>query len=222
MAKVLLVLAVVLVLLNGMTFLVVVNQGSIPEKAAAASSAPSGSRGTANPDLHSQKLETLIQNVQTVSKSLGDLSRKVDDLQRKVSLSSTRNLPPPAPITAGAAAVGNVGMAPARPARTPPPPIRTGPTEISRVGAPRSPAPAATKEEDDDEAEVPAAQMPKPGSAPSQANGTPAPDATPDSAGGETPAGTAAGQPASPADGAAGGVPGGEGAQEKLEGEQAR
>jgi hypothetical protein len=213
MAKVLLFLAVVIVILNGMTFLLVVNQGSGPEKSATAGGAQPGARTTTGgPDVHAQKLETLIQNVQTVSKSLGDLSRKVDDLQRKVSLASTRTLPAPAPVTAGTAAAatalspssGNGSLT--RPSRPPPAAVRNGPTEISRVPGGRPTTGAATREESDEETEeAPAASSPKGNTAPPQGNG----------AGTETTPDAATGQPATPADGTAGETPNGDAGAEK-------
>ena len=137
MARILLVLAAVLLLLNGMTFLLVVNQGSSPDKSAvAATAAPH--KGSTGVDPQAQKLEQISQGLQTLQKSMGDLSRKVDDVQRKVQLNATRSIPAPtpAPPATGAVAPASAATAARAGARSIPP-VRTGPTEMSTPGVGR-------------------------------------------------------------------------------------
>ncbi len=197
MAKVLIVLAGVLVVLNGMTFLVVVNQeGGTPKGGGASVVGPV--RGPSTPDLNTQKLESLVQNVQSVSRSLGDLSRKVDELQRKVSLSAARSIPAPAPVTAAAAPAVN-GVTSSLPSRAAPPAVRKGPVEFSRPGGGQAPAAGGEQDPEDDSEEAdtaPSADTAKPAD-PAHPRGKVAEAAT-----GEQTAGSEVSAPV-PADGAA-------------------
>lgn len=132
MAKLFVFLLGVLVILNGMTFLLVWNQGSLSEKSEAATNTPAstaanptaGAKGVSSPE--AQRLEMKLEGI---SKSVSELSRKLDDVQRKVALTSSRAPAANFQAPAGPAAVGAAGT------RSPaaPPAARTGEVDYSRL-----------------------------------------------------------------------------------------
>lgn len=127
MARILLVLAVLLLLLNGMTFLLVVSQGNGPEKMTSVVPVTAQKLATGT-DPQTQKLELISQHVQSLQKSISELTRKVDDLQRKTQLSAARAISATAPAAAPSPAT----------ARDKPqsiPKVRSGPTETSAARA---------------------------------------------------------------------------------------
>ena len=95
MARILFALVVLLLLLNGMTFLLVVNQESGSEKAQAQTSSQSTSRAPNDQDQHALKLDKISQSIQTVQKSVTDLSREVKELQKRVAQNAARSIPDP-------------------------------------------------------------------------------------------------------------------------------
>jgi len=158
MARILFALVVLLLLLNGMTFLLVVNQESGSEKAQAQTSSQSTSRAPNDQDQHALKLDKISQSIQTVQKSVTDLSREVKELQKRVAQNAARSIPDPvqpdavaAPAPAAAPpATGGAKASRGSPSRTIPA-VRKGPTEFSAVGgAPGAPEPEV---EDDNAAD---------------------------------------------------------------------
>lgn len=189
MAKVLLVLAIVILLLNAMTFLLVVGQGGNPEKAP-----PPGPAGKGSPEVQSQRLDQIVQTLQGVQKSLTDVSRKVDEVQRKVQLAATRTLSPaPSPPSATPDAAG--APAPGASGSRVVPAVRRGPTAPSSAGsAARAQSQPADEVEDDNAADHPTPRRVI-GSAPPGGE-TPTDEAAPGGTGGEPPAGDSGAAPA--------------------------
>jgi len=153
MAKALIFLLGVLVVLNGMTFLVVVNQA--PPGSHAADAAGKSPKADAS-DKRLERIEELVGNLQ---KTVGNLSVKVDGLPSKVSQSVQRSSPA---VSAPVAAQPESAPAPKGRGRTPPR-VRTSPADYSRhtdlQGAPPAAAPDAAQEETTD------AEGPGPGGA---------------------------------------------------------
>ena len=151
MAKALIFLLGVLVVLNGMTFLVVVNQA--PPVSPAADAAGKSPKGDAS-EKRLERIEELVGNLQ---KTVGNLSVKVDGLPSKVSQTVQRSSPP---VTAPVVAQPESAPAPKGRSRTPPR-VRTSPVDYSRhtdlQGAPPAPAPDPAEETNDAEGPAPAA-----------------------------------------------------------------
>ncbi len=203
MAKLFVFLLGVLVILNGLTFLLVVNQGSFPEKSEAAAATSTAKPGASGPEGHrmESRLDRIESLVQNVNKSVGDLTRKLDDLQRKVVATGGSRVPvanfqaPAAPGAAGAARLSGA-----------PPAARTGPVDYSRLPNPPSTskrgAVAATEEEEepagDDAASHPSKTLP----GASTASGNPASGTNQAGADSPTPAGTSTENGAGGAEGA--------------------
>lgn len=128
MAKVFIALLAVVVVLNGMTFLIVVNQSAPPTEAEPATN-PASPRV---PATSARDITQLKSEISSLRNSLTNLTRKVDDLSRK--------LPTPASVSAAVTQAINsaLAMAPEEmPAEEPgePPAGRTGPVDYSRVPA---------------------------------------------------------------------------------------
>jgi hypothetical protein len=143
MAKVFIVLLSALVVLNGMTFLVVVNQGTAPGQGAP-SQADAAARKQ-GPDPTHQKLESLERTVQGFKGSMDRLSSKVDGLQAKVNQVASR--PSIAP-----AAVEPLPPPSASRAKRQIPAAQRGRIDYSRITTPEAqPAEPAPDEEANDE-----------------------------------------------------------------------
>jgi hypothetical protein len=128
MAKVFIALLAVVVVLNGMTFLIVVNQAAPPTEAESPAS-PAGPRG---PATSARDITQLKSEISSLRNSLTNLTRKVDDLSRK--------LPSPATISGAVTQAINAALAMAPEELPPeetggPPAGRTGPVDYSRVPA---------------------------------------------------------------------------------------
>jgi hypothetical protein len=141
MAKLFLFLLGVLLIVNGLTFVLVLNQGSLPEKSEAAAPA-SGKPGTPGPE--TQRLESRLDGierlVQNVTKSVGELARKVDDIPRKVGGAGARL--PSANFQAPTTASGAGGPTHSAGRSAGPPAVRTGTVDYSRrtfSGGPNNP-----------------------------------------------------------------------------------
>lgn len=160
MARVLVALVVLLLLLNGMTFLLVVNQGGGTDKAQAATT--SQPRPASGSDAGALKLDQISQSLQTVHKSISDLSRKLEDLGRKVAAQNVaRSIPAPTPqpqplqpnntakLPAASAGANTARLGAGRPI----PAIRRGPTELSATGTAPAPAVPDPEMEDDNAAD---------------------------------------------------------------------
>ena len=154
MAKALIFLLGVLVVLNGMTFLVVVNQA--PPGSHAADAAGKSPKADAS-DKRLERIEELVGNLQ---KTVGNLSVKVDGLPSKVSQSVQRSSPA---VSAPAVAQPESAPAPKGRGRTPPR-VRTSPADFSRhtdlQGAPPAAAPDPAEETTDAEGPGPAGANP--------------------------------------------------------------
>ena len=194
MAKIFIVLLSVLVVLNGMTFLVVVNQTSSPAQGVSSREADAAGKKP-GADLTLQKLDNLERVVQGVKGSMDRLSSKVDGLQSKVNQVASRPAAAPA-VTQPLPAPGSSRISP----------VRRGPVDYSRITTPQASGAqangsAAQEEAADEESQAPAEGSAGPAPAPAPppvegaAEGTeegsgqaqPAPDAAEGAAPGETP-----------------------------------
>jgi hypothetical protein len=154
MAKVFIVLLSVLVVLNGMTFLVVVNQGSAPGQGGSPREADAAAKKPQGPDPTAQKMESIERAIQGVKGSMDRLSSKVDGLQAKVNQVASRPTIAPA---AAQALPPPTGV----PSQRPISPVRRGPVDYSRIAAPQASGSQPAAEEEASE-EGPAAAEPEP------------------------------------------------------------
>jgi len=188
MAKALIFLLGVLVVLNGMTFLVVVNQ------APSASPAADAAGKSQKPDASEKRLERIEELVGNLQKTVGNLAVKVDGLPSKVSQTVQRSAPQ---VVAPVVAEPESAPAPKTRGRTPPR-VRSSPADYSRrtdlQGAPPAAAPDAAQEETTD------AEGPGPAAAAHPNGEAPTPDAQAPQPAGTQPAPGAEGQEAAPAE----------------------
>jgi hypothetical protein len=167
MAKIFIVLLSVLVVLNGMTFLVVVNQTSSPAQGVSSREADAAGKKP-GADLTIQKLDNLERVVQGVKGSMDRLSSKVDGLQSKVNQVASRPAAAPA-VTQPLPAPGSNRISP----------VRRGPVDYSRITTPQASGaqesgntPAASAEEGtDEEGQAPADGSAQPAPAPQPVEG---------------------------------------------------
>jgi hypothetical protein len=172
MAKALIFLLGVLVVLNGMTFLVVVNQAPPVTSGADAAGKPKGS------DPNEKRLERIEELVNGLSRTVSNLSQKVDGLPSKVSQTVSRMPAPAAAVQADPSSTPTK----ANRGRINPSRVRSGPVDYSRhTEAQGAPAQPSREEMTDDESTPAAAPAPPAETAAPEAS-TPAPSdaGTPD------------------------------------------
>ncbi|HVR73981.1 MAG TPA: hypothetical protein VMT52_06590 [Planctomycetota bacterium] len=149
MAKLFLFLLGLLVVLNGMTFLVVVNQGGPSGNRSEANAASEVSRGPSASDQQVQRIETLLKNVNS---SVTDLGRKVEDVQRKVAAAARNPAPVLQPAASAFQPAGTALKAVAPRSSRQPSAVRKAPTDMSalpRAGTARPVAPQDDFEEEE-------------------------------------------------------------------------
>jgi hypothetical protein len=164
MAKIFIVLLSVLVVLNGMTFLVVVNQTSSPAQGVSSREADAAGKKP-GADLTVQKLDNLERVVQGVKGSMDRLSSKVDGLQSKVNQVASRPAAAPA-VTQPLPAPGSNRISP----------VRRGPVDYSRITTPQASGAQANgsagqEEAADEESQAPAEGSAQPAPAPPPVEG---------------------------------------------------
>jgi hypothetical protein len=208
MAKVFILLLGILVVVNVMTFLVVVQQGTPATTAEPAGTAASSARSPATPDLQAQRLERIERQIDGLKNSIRDLSVKLD----KLSLSSSRMA-----SSGGAASVRATPSSPSPASRVSGPPgRRTGPVDFSRPSQPPATPPAAAGATEEPEGEekdpvAPAQPVAQPSTEPAAGTGdsgagTEGSEKAPGDSGdstGSNASGAGQAQPATPAEGEA-------------------
>ena len=127
MAKIFISLLAVLVVLNGMTFLIVVNQSDSPTEAEPAANAAGGRTPAATPTA-SRDITQLKAELQSLRTSMTNLTRKVDDLSRKLPTSVSSAVTRAVNSSLAMRAPASPGSGTGGPAAT-----REGPVDYSRV-----------------------------------------------------------------------------------------